>query len=98
MDGGIFVLPAEPGRSAATIDVDITDMGYQLPGQPGTEDITIVVGDTVRWTSRGAMRHSVVSTAGSPDAFDSDGQFPPPARMQNGDEFSHTFSIAGGPY
>ena len=74
----VFAFPV--AARAATVDVDIQDSGYQ----PGS--ITIAVNDTVRWTNRGTLTHTVTSdTAGQ---FDS-GDMPPTA------QFSHTFTIPG---
>lgn len=69
----VCALAAPATAGAATVDVDIQDSGYQ------PASITIAVNDTVRWTNRGTLTHTVTSdTAGQFDSGDmaSMAQFP----------------------
>jgi plastocyanin len=77
-----LAFPASAG--AATVDIDILDTGYQ------PASVTIAVNDTVRWTNRGGLTHTV--TSDTPGQFDS-GNMAPNA------QFPHTFTTPGSyPY
>jgi plastocyanin len=69
---------------AATHDVDAT--GFPDPNLFVPQDITIVAGDTVRWTVTGTAPHDVTSDT---DAF------PASPTLSEGDTFDVTFSTAG---
>ncbi len=55
----------------------------------GPADLTIDVGDTVRWTWDDALPHSVTSLPGSTETFDSG------IISGMGTQFSHTFTMEG---
>lgn len=80
----LCVLAFPASARAATVDVDIQDSGYQ------PASVTIAVNDTVRWTNRGTLTHTVTS--------DNVGQF------ESGDmapmaQFAQTFTTPGSyPY
>ena len=77
-----LAFPASPG--AATVEVDIQDTGFQ------PASVTIAVNDTVRWTNRGTLTHTVTS--------DSAGQFNSGDLGMNA-QFTHTFATPGSfPY
>lgn len=59
------------------------------------DDITINVGDTVRWTNNGQLNHTVTSSEGPGDIFNSDDEFPLPTGMEPGDVFEFTFTEEG---
>ncbi len=77
---------------AATTNVNIVDFGFQ------PADVTIKVGDSVKWTNTGSFTHTSTSgttTGGArhPDGLWDSGSIPP------GQTFSHTFTKAGAfPY
>ncbi|MGD9651786.1 MAG: plastocyanin/azurin family copper-binding protein [Candidatus Dadabacteria bacterium] len=56
-------------------------------------DITISVGDTVRWTNNGALNHDAQSDDGT--TFNSESEFPLPSGMEPGDSFEFTFNAEG---
>lgn len=56
-------------------------------------DITINVGDTVRWTNNGALPHDARSDDGT--TFSSADQYPTPDFMQPGDVYEFTFNSEG---
>jgi plastocyanin len=72
------------GGVAATHDVDAT--GFPDPNLFVPQDITIVVGDTVRWTVTGTAPHDVTSDT---DAFTAS------PTLSEGETFDVTFSTAG---
>jgi plastocyanin len=79
-----------PGPTPETHDVSMIDNEF-VPA-----DITINVGDTVRWTNNGQRNHTATSAeepVGS--IFNSDSQFPLPTGMQPGDVFEFTFNQEG---
>jgi plastocyanin len=71
-----------PTVRAADEAVDIS--GFQF--QPAS--ITVQVGDTVTWTNSDSTAHTVTSTTGAPEAFDS-------GNLTQGDTFSFAFMQAG---
>jgi plastocyanin len=87
-----FALPA----TAATRTVVIPDHSYS------PERVSIVIGDTVRWTNDSNARHSVTATSASAsrgEAFDSnpscDNGILFNRCLRTGDSFSHTFTTRG---
>jgi plastocyanin len=73
---------------AATSDVTVSDFAYS------PASVQIQPGDTVTWTFAGPdLNHSVTSTAGQSESFDSDPNASP--LHAPGDKFSHTFNSAG---
>jgi plastocyanin len=66
-------LIAPPSASAKTVSVSIIDTAFS------SADITVNVGDTVKWTNTGAVPHTVTSTSSGP--LDS-GQLAPGATYQ----------------
>jgi plastocyanin len=82
---GVVLLAAllAPAAAATTYDVDIAGFAFD----PDT--LTIVVGDTVRWTNSDAAPHTATSNTG---VFDS-------GTLATGDQFSYTFDQVGSyPY
>src|SRR5437764_7756186 len=79
---------AAPAQAA---DVTIKNFSF-MPSS-----ITIAQGDAVKWTWAGPdTNHSVTSTAGQADSFDSDpGKTPSSLDHPPGDTFSHTFNTPG---
>jgi plastocyanin len=76
----VTVLAFPGAAGAAVVDVDIQDSGYQ------PSSVTIALNDTVRWTNRGTLAHTVTSdTAGQ---FDS-GNIAPTA------QFAQPFTTPG---
>ena len=64
------------------------------------DTLTIHVGDTVKWTNKDSVGHSVTSRTGQTESFDSNPQCqvalePSPICMPNGGSFSYTFKKAG---
>lgn len=57
------------------------------------KDITIKVGDTVKWVNNGALNHDATSDDGT--TFSSASEFPSPTYMAPGDEFEFTFTSEG---
>ncbi|HVY54369.1 MAG TPA: plastocyanin/azurin family copper-binding protein, partial [Thermodesulfobacteriota bacterium] len=78
---------ATPTPAPVIHDVSIIDNEFS------PKDITINVGDTVRWTNNGALNHDVRSDDGT--TFGSAGQFPLPTGMEPGDVFEFTFTSEG---
>jgi len=82
---GAFVsplaLPAPAIRGAVTHDVTIVDFAFD------PADLTIQVGDTVRWTNSGGTDHTATSTSG-PASFSSAG-------LATGATYEFTFTVAG---
>ena len=80
-----------PGATAfaATSDVEVKGSAFN-PSQ-----LSVVPGDTVRWTFAGPdLNHSVTSDAGQAESFESDPGVPLPMHLA-GDTFEHTFNTAG---
>jgi plastocyanin len=80
--------PAPTARAAKTFSKDITDNNFP----DGT--FTVQKGDTVHWTHQGTSLHSVSTTAGSAEAFDSSPNCPP-ACLVAMQAYDHTFSVLG---
>lgn len=57
------------------------------------KEITIKVGDTIKWTNDGTLSHDVRSDDGT--TFSSGSEFPNPTYMRPGDEFEFTFTAEG---
>ena len=79
---------------AATKTVNI----YGAIFQPAR--VTVDVGDTVKWTNKDQVGHSVTTRAGQPESFDSNPNcsvavLPAPACMASGATYTHTFTKAG---
>ena len=79
---------ASTAGAQATHDVEVQDNAY------APASITITEGDTVRWTQTGDNPHSVTSSDGSAEQFDSHPNCTPLC-MMNGDTYEHTFDEAG---
>jgi len=78
----LLAMPLPAIRGAGTThDVTIVDFAF------GPADLTIQVGDTVRWTNSGATDHTATSTSG-PASFDS-------GVLATGESFEFTFTVAG---
>jgi plastocyanin len=77
----LLALPAPAIRGAVTHEVTIVDFAF------GPADLTIQVGDTVRWTNQGGTDHTATSTSG-PASFSSPG-------LATGATFEFTFTVAG---
>ncbi|MBI4200268.1 MAG: hypothetical protein HY535_07335, partial [Chloroflexi bacterium] len=72
-----------PTRTPATIPSDILDFTLQ--------NLSVRVGDTIRWTNRGAATHT--STSGQNGVFDGAGWDSP--LLGTGQTFSHTLTRSG---
>lgn len=57
------------------------------------KEITIKVGDTIKWTNDGTLAHDVRSDDGT--TFSSESEFPGPTYIKPGDEFEFTFTAEG---
>ena len=69
------------------------DLNWQIGSLSPTTDLTIDVGDTVRWTWTDALPHTVENDAGSTETFDSG------TLTGNGMTYSYTFLLEGtNPY
>jgi plastocyanin len=81
-------------HSAKTVEV-------ALQGNKFVNDtVTLYVGDTIQWTNKDMVGHSVTSDAGSTGSFDNKPNcavalLPSPLCMANGEKFSYTFEAAG---
>lgn len=71
--------PLVQSSSTTVIDVNIQNSAF-VP-----QNLTVVLGTTVRWTNRDSIAHTVTSTAG---VFDS-------GTMNRGATFTHTFNTPG---
>lgn len=61
-----LALPLVPAsRAATTVDVSIVNFAFQ------SSDVTILPGDSIRWTNDVSTTHSVHSDTGSAETFDS---------------------------
>ncbi len=81
-----------PTPAPQTHDVSMIDNEF-VPAE-----ITINVGDTVRWTNNGQFNHTAtdaVNPGNLGSIFNSDNQFPLPMGMQPGNVFEFTFNQAG---
>lgn len=69
------------------------DLNWAIGSNGGAADLTVEVGDTVRWTWNDALPHTVSSLAGSQETFDSG------TITGMGQQFSYTFTMMGtNPY
>ena len=80
--------------AAKTVDVALSGNRFV------NDTVTIYVGDSVKWTNKDSVGHSVTSDAGQTDTFDNKpncaaGVLPSPVCMASGETFSHTFAKAG---
>jgi plastocyanin len=57
------------------------------------KEITIKVGDTIKWTNDGTLAHDVRSDDGT--TFNSETEFPGPEWIKPGEEFEFTFTAEG---
>ena len=85
---GLATLSGPPSGRAATVDVAIANFAFSPP------NVTIHVGDAVRWTQSDSVSHTTTSgtTTGGvrhPDGLWNSGL------MSRGQTFSHTFNSAG---
>lgn len=80
--------PAPTPRAAKTFQKDITDNNFP----DGT--FTVQKGDTVHWTHKGSSLHSVSTTSGSAETFDSSPNCPP-ACLVAMQVYDHTFNTLG---
>src|SRR5690606_7803693 len=78
---------ATPTPTPEIIEVSMEDNVF-VPA-----DITISVGDTVRWTNNGALNHDAQSDDGT--TFASSSEYPLPGGMTPGDSFEFTFTSEG---
>lgn len=74
-----------PGAASAADTVTVVIEGYAFRGPDGTDDLTVGLGQTVRFVNRDAAPHTATSTATPPGgpAFDSE-------RLSQGDAFHWT--------
>lgn len=79
--------PPQP-RSAKSWAKDITDNNFP------DGSFTVQKGDTVTWTHKGTGLHSVSTTAGSAESFDSSPNCPP-ACILAGATYPHKFDVLG---
>lgn len=68
--------------SVASTSVAIKDFAF------GPKTVTVKKGTTVTWTNSDSMPHTVTTSFGAPEAFDS-------GSMANGKSFTHTFNTVG---
>lgn len=82
--GGSKAAPSGSSGGKAAGTVEMKDISFK----PG--DVTIKVGQAVKWTNEDQAGHDVTATAGS-DKFKSGA----PGALQKGDTFVHKFTKAG---
>ena len=69
------------------------DLSWAIGSSGGAADLTVLTGDTVRWTWDDALPHTVTNIAGSQETFDSG------TLTGMGTTFSYTFTMVGtNPY
>ena len=86
--GGVDATANANGTQPVTVTVNMQGIAFVAPG--GGDDVTIMLGDTVRWVNLDAVNHTSTSTdvPTGGDSFDS-GQF------GNGGEFSFVANARG---
>jgi plastocyanin len=85
----LAALGTTPAASAADHAVAVVDSAYQ-PAQ-----VTISPGDTVVWTDRGSLPHTITAADGSFDSHPQCSPSVPVACMRAGETFRRTFDRAG---
>ena len=73
-------MPNNGGSNAQTYDIEISNFAYS------PSSLTINAGDTVIWTNRDSVEHTVTSDSGSELASQ---------LFSDGETYSHTFNSAG---
>lgn len=100
--GGTSAAGGSTTATTTTASASTTTSGAPAGPQTHQRDIqgnafvdgtfTVRAGDTVRWTQRDSVPHSVTADGG---AFDSNPVGCPPVCMVSGQSFAHTFEAAG---
>jgi type VI secretion system Hcp family effector len=93
LGGLLLALLSQPvGGLAATTNVNIVDFAFQ------PANVTIKVGDSVKWTNMGSSTHTTTSGTVTGGVRHPDGQWDS-GSLLTGQTFSHTFTKAGAfPY
>ncbi len=85
--------PPTPTPTASPTPAPVIHDVSMIDNEFSPADISINVGDTVRWTNNGSLNHDAQSDDGT--TFKSADEFPLPTGMEPGDVFEFTFTTEG---